>query len=426
MLKKIKKNEQGFTFVEILVCLAIVSLVVGPICFSFVSSLKTRVTAESIDKVTANTEKLLEDIKAQMADDIILRQKIIGNRVPTASYSSAADISIARNGVGNYLEDISSTGSPRPGVQMNTFLKGTTSAQLSARYNTNDYAYEVALWKIDDVPFVSTAEGKTLTLNQTTIDKATKLYTDSSVAYQFNPSSYTGIANPIKFQLSDAMLKTFEDQNLTYVPTQAAADVGYKMIDKNTITIETNILSTTPDLSKVANWRIKSGTGVQEAIKISKIEPIKTGGTTVGYVFTIAEGPEAAAFATNTSHYRGIVELDVRKLLRKDSNLGAEISYDHLTFKVINTTRYDQLITVRQNVAETETVSTINNKFNIVLENTGIGKSSLVRLDDINAYQNYIIAVIAREKNPVLGEPGKIVKKAIDIFSYDVTTDQRR
>lgn len=428
MLKKIKQNEQGFTFVELLVCLAIVTLVVGPICFSFLSSLKTRVTAESIHKATANTERLLEDIKMQMTDDITLRQKYIGNRVATASYSSA-DASIAKEGVGGYLVDVAPGASTRPLVEMTSFFKGTTSAELNNRYNTDDYAYEVALWKINDVPFVSNSSGKTLTLDQTTIDKATKLYTDSHAAYQFNPSKYTGLANPIRFELSDAMLKTFEDQTLTYVPSQVAADSVYKMMDKNTITIEPNILSPTPDITKIVNWRKKPGTGIQEAIKISKFQPIKVGINTVGYVFTIVEGPDggdSSTFATNSTRYRGIVELDVRKLLRKAGDLAAETSYDHLTFKFINTTRYDQLISVLQNVTDTEVAANVNQKFNIILENTGLGKSSLVRVDDTNAYENYIIAVIAREKNPALGEPGKIVKKAIDIFSYDVTIDQRR
>lgn len=428
MLKENNKNEQGFTFVEILTCLAIVALIVGPICFSFLSSLKTRVTAESINEATANAEKLLEDIKVQITDDIILRQKFTGNRVATASYSG--DINIAEKGVGQYLVDLPSASTTRSGAAMTSFFKGTTPADLNTRYNTDDYAYEVALWRMNDVPFVSASANKTLTLDQSTIDKATKLYTDSSADYQFNTSKYTGLANPITFQLSNEMLKTFQDNTLTYVPNQASTDSGFKIMDKNIITIEDDILTTPPDISKIVNWRKKTGSASdQEAIKISTIKPIQDSTGTVGYVFTIAEGADGgdlSIFAAEPSHYRGIIELDVRKLLRKAGDLGVETSYDNLTFKFKNTTRYDQLIFVRQNVASTETSDDIKKKFNIVLENTGSGKSSIVRVDDMNSYENYIIAVIVREKDPALGEPGKIVKKSIDIFSYDVTRDQRR
>ncbi len=421
MFKMTKNNEQGFTFVEILTCLAIVALIVGPICFSFLSSLKTRVTAESINEATAYAERLLEDVKVQMADDIILRQKMTGNRINTTTYSG--DITIAKEGVGQYLIDLPGPASTRTSAAMTSFFKGNTSADINSKYNTDDYAYEVALWRMNDIPFNSIGSDKTLTLNESTINKATKLYTDSSAAYQFDTSKYTGLANPITFKITDEMLKAFQDKTLAYVPNQASVDAAYKIMDKNIITLKkASILTTPPSTSDIVNWRKSTASG-NEAIKIDAVKTIKKNdGTVAGYIFNIVGGTDVSGFASDASKYRSIIELDVRELLRKE-DLSPETAYDHLTFKFINNTAFDQLIFVRQNV---ESGNLVNGKFNIVAEDATTGKSSIVRVDDINAYENYIIAVIVREKAPALGEQGKIVKKLIDIFSYDVTTNQRR
>lgn len=420
MLKINRRNEQGFTFVEILTCLAIVALIVGPICFSFLSSLKTRVTAESINEATAYAEKMLEDVKVQITDDIILRQKIIGNRVATSSYSG--NLSVDTNGVCDYLIDLPASASVRSGTQMTNFFKGTDTNILNSRYDTDTYAYEVALWRMNDIPFTSVSATKTFTLDENAIGKAAKLFTDVSTDYQFNISKYTGVVNPITFQVTDEMLKAFQDQTLAYVPSQDATESAKKVMDKNTITLNTNVNTVAPDTAAIKNWRKSKGAG-NEAIKIDQIKTIKNASNVaVGYTFEISNGTDAGSFTATDS--RSIIELDIRALLR-DTNLAELTTYDTLTFKFVNNTVFDQFIVVKQNAMGTEATA-INTKFNIVAEDKSTGKSSIVRIDDMDAYENYLITVIVREKNPVLGESGKIVKKLIDIFSYDVTANKRR
>lgn len=417
MSKMNKRSEKGFTFVEILTCLAIVALIVGPICFSFLSSLKTRVTAESINTATAYAERMLEDVKVQVTDDIILRQKLTGNRIATSSYSG--DITVDKEGVGKYLIDVSS----RTSVPMTSFLKGTDASTLNARYDTDTYAYEVALWRMNDVPFASTSTTKTFALDENAIDKATKLYTDSSVAYQFDTSKYTGLANPITFKVTDEMLKAFQDETLAYVPNQDTTESAKKIIDKNTITLKTDVDTVAPAIGDIKNRRKDMGMG-NEAIQINIIDTIKNAsGSIVGYTFHINDGPDVGGFTPADS--RSIVELDIRALLR-DENLAEVTTYDTLTFKFINHTGFNQFIVVKQNALDTAEADKVNKKFNIVVEDTTSGKSSIIRIDDMDTYENYLIAIIVREKAPTLGEEGKIVKKLIDIFSYDITANQRR
>ncbi len=419
MLRIYKQNEQGFTFVEILTCLAVVALIVGPICFSFLSSLKTKVTAESINEATAYAEKMLEDVKVQVTNDIILRQKIIGNRVATSSYNA-----IDKDGICNYLVDLSSGVSSRGSAPMTSFFKGTDTNALNSSYNTTDYAYELAIWRINDLSFVAGGVStKKFTLDASTIGKAAKLYTDSNTNYQFNASKYTGIVNPITFEITDEMFKIFKDNTLDYVPNQSISEGAKKVADKNTITLKTDVNTVPPTVTDIENWRESSGEG-NKAIKINKIDTIKdVAGSHVGYTFYIENGADATTFTS--ADCRSIIELDIRALLR-DSTMATLTTYDALTFKFINNTDFDQLIVVKQNALESESIDNINEKFNIVALDKQNGKSSIVRIDDMNTFENYLIAIIVREKNPVLGTPGKIVKKLIDVFSYDITAYQRR
>lgn len=63
MVKTLNKNQKGLTFAEVVICIFIVALVVGPITASFSSSTKDRVSAERINEATVNAEKLTEEIK---------------------------------------------------------------------------------------------------------------------------------------------------------------------------------------------------------------------------------------------------------------------------------------------------------------------------------------------------------------------------
>lgn len=423
MWKKSEKREQGFTFVEILTCLAIVALVVGPICFSFLSSLKTRVTAESITEATKNAERMLEDVKLQIADDIISKQLVEGSRISVSAATYERNV----NGISNYLVDSTSRGSDH----LSAFLRGTSSSDLTSRYKTDEYDYEVALWRVKDLLPVASS-GEVLEMNSTTLDKATKFYTDSSAGYGM--FSYTGELLPITFSATDEMLEAFHDKSLMYVPNQSPSDAKYSIMDQNKLTVTGGLVGASTSIAfGVENWR-SSTLGAQEAIQINSITEIReikgANEEIVGYTIGISNGGAAGAFTGNASDYRGIIEVDTRSLLRENLGTASAYSnqslYDKFTFKFQNQTVFDQLIYIRQNALDSTEASIIDKKFNFVAEDKSTGKSSIIRVDDIDTYENYIIAIIVREKSPVLGKPGKIVKKMIDIFSYDLTMNQRR
>ena len=415
-----KQDNGGFTYVEILICLVIIALIVTPISYSFLTAVKIRVAAVEMDEATTYAEQLLNDIKFQMTEDIMLQQEVLGTRYKTSG-KSAAEINKVKEGVAQYLLDWSELPAgvtKRDSVHLNTFLTSLEVTDLAVRYDTNKYAYEVALWRISDVLLTS----DTLTLDKDTIKKATKIYSDTDSSYQFQEVNYDvgSMVNPIAFKITSEMLRAFKDDTLSYVPNQVTNE---KILDINTIKFGAT------GMPAVVNKKQKEALPitVEPNIRVGFNEILDSDGTKLGYVFHINEGTVSSTdFPEDRSHYRSIIEVDVRNLLRKSEDLSEITTYDGLTFKFINYTKYNQFIRIKKNLIETEDRDAITSKFNVVVEDKADGKSIITQINDTKPYENYLIAVVVRDKNPVQGQAGKVVKKMINIYSYDINTSKRR
>lgn len=420
MLRDKKQDNQGFTYVEILVCMVIITLIVTPISYSFLTSVKIRVAAVEIDDATTYAEKLLEDIKYQITEDIILQQEVLGTRYKTDG-KSEAEIEKAEEGVAQYLLDwsaLSADVTRRNSTHLNTFLTSFWVTDLVARYDMNKYAYEVALWRISDISFTS----DTFTLDKNTLKKATKIYSDTDSSYQFQDANYEigSMVRPITFKITPEMLKAFRDDTLSYVPNQVTNE---KILDINTIKFDTT------GVPVVVNKKQKEALpiAVEPNIRVVFNEVLNSDGTKVGYVFHINEGVISSTdFSKDKSHYRSIIEVDVRNLLRRREDLSEITAYDGLTFKFMNHTEYDQFMHIKKNLIEAENRETINSKFNVVVEDKKSGKSTITQINDTKPYENYLIAIVVRDKNPIQGQAGKVVKKMINTYSYDMSTSKRR
>ena len=420
MLRDKKQDNQGFTYVEILVCLVIIALIVTPISYSFLTSVKTRVAAVEMDDATTYAEQLLEDIKYQITEDIMLQQEVLGTRYKTDG-KSAAEIQKAKEGVTQYLLDWSELPAGvtrRDGAHLDTFLTSFGVTDLATRYDMNKYAYEVALWRLSDVSLTS----DTLTLDKDTLKKATKVYSDTDSRYQFQDANYdTGsMVSPITFKITPEMLKAFRDDTLSYVPNQVTNE---KILDINTIKFDTTGVPVV--VNKKQNEALPIT--VEPNIKVDFNEILDSNGTKVGYVFHINEGTISSRdFPEDKSNYRSIIEVDVRNLLRKSEDLSEITTYDGLTFKFMNHTEYDQFVHIKKNLIETEDRGIVTSKFNVVVEDKAGGKSTITQINDTKPYENYLVAIVVRDKNPVQGLAGKVVKKMINIYSYDMSTSKRR
>lgn len=401
MLKKDRANEQGFTFIEILVCLAIVALIVGPISFSLLASIKTRVSAESLTEVTLTTECLMEDIKAKITADIYNKQEVEGKR------KVATNFNLETEGYKGYLIPYNNrlAGDRDQSHVLSGFLP--TAIDLQTAYNTNRYAYEVALWKLEDVTLVSNQ----LQLTADQLKKAVKLHTDN--AYKLEASDYSGTAYPITFATTAEMLKIFNDSELIYVPNRGTTE--QEILDVNKVSIK--------DDGTLDTWN-NSTNQVKVEVKIIDVD-----GSNRGYVITCSPNGTIDSTIYPITKSRSIIEVNLTDLigdigtLKANVAAGAVATEADYTLKFINKTGYNQTIRVKNNFPSTLTAQEIayaKAKYNIVVEDIGTSvKSTIVNIDNKTNYDNYLIAIIAREKSPAMGNPGKIVKRMIDVYSYD-------
>ena len=394
-----RERSQGFTYVEILVCIAILACMVGPLNHAYLASIRTRVSAAQIEQVTFYAERLLQEIKEKMTKDITYQQKALGGRIASPSIDQI-------DGVIQYLRDYEEIGASqlrKRQASLNQLLSDFSTED----YETDQYAYEVALWRLSDVDLSL----GTFTLNQDTLKKASCFYSDQDKQYQFLETNYSSGSNLVSFKINKEMLKAFWDEELKYIPYPTKEDKKIKLLDLCTVKVkedgkEEGILNV-----EIKN-RFSRITFDIESIKDSK-------GQLVGYSMM----NRCSHFVKEPgSTYRSVIDLDIRSLLRK-ADLSELTTYDSFTFKFVNTMPYDQIIRIWQNVNESESLDRINEKFNVTVLDQGVGKTTITRINDTVPYENYLIAIVVRDKNPIQGQAGKVVKKMLDVYSYHALED---
>lgn len=390
-------NEKGLTFAEVIICVFIVALIIGPIAASFASSTKNRETAGRINEATVHAEKLLEQIKSTMTTDIIEQQKRDGNILNLSTLTPEQQARY-NNVVSKYLKNAPENET----VNVSDFLETTDSALLS-EYDTEKYAYEILIWNIHSAPISS----GTLKLDNSALASAFKLYTSES--YKVTSTS----ANlPVTFNVSSDVLKMFKDSTNRYIPNFVTdGDKKFEVKDVNEVTISSTMSITS--------------TSSNSRVKISNPKEIRANGIIQGYVLEIDDGTGVYNPPPSGVEPISIINLDVTQLLRDPNSLAITSTYDGYTLKFVNKTSTKQIIRVKRSAATAEDISTIDKRLNIIVKDID-GKSSIERINEVEPYDNYVVAMIVRELTPVIGEEGKVIKKMLDVYSYDVTVNERR
>lgn len=390
------RNEKGLTFAEVIICVFIVALVIGPMTAAFVVSDRNREGAERLEKATIYAERLLENIKSTITDDIIEQQKREGNTLELGGLTPA-EVTRYTEVVSQYLK----SGSLDKTLTVSKFL-GVDEAGLASQLETNKYAYEVLIWNIEGAPITSNK----LTLNDSALSTAFKLYTSESYKVTSADSNL-----PVTFSVSDNVLKTFKDSTKRYFAyTLTDSDKKFEVMDTNEV--------------KVSSTMSISSSSANNCIQIEAPKEIKVSSTTKGYVLQIKNGSGTYTPTTGVKPI-SIVNVDITELLRNPNTLVDTTTYDEYTLKFVNTTATDQVIRIKRS-ATTGAISDVDKRLNIIVEDRGIGKSTIERVNEIEPYDNYVIAILVREMNPTTGKQGKVVKKMLDIYSYDVTANERR
>lgn len=392
MKSEVMKNEKGITFAEVIICVFIVAMIVTPMVSAFVSSNKARETANRTEQATANAEKLLEAIKTTMTQDIVMMQKYEAQQLKLTPATQTR----YTNCVQKYLTNAPDTTNL---YKLNQFL--ITMPELS----TQRYAYEVMLWHIDKVTGLDTSTNE-LVVNQAALNDCFKIYTDDTYNFVNDQASFNQINLPLTFKLTDEMKKAFKDEKKRYIPQLNPTSTAFEIKENLKVKFDAHGKPEADGTSTYAELK-----GI-EAIR-------RSNGDITGYVIHIKDKSGAPSYTPATSGVRVFsqIEVDINKLLR-DGQTETDLSAcDNYVYTFINETNTDMVVRLKRSGAD---LAAVDERIQFRLEKQGTGDLTLERIDEISPYDNYIIAILVREKEPLLGQQGRIVKKMLDIYSYDL------
>lgn len=393
------KSEKGMTYVEIICCIFIVAMFIGPICLSYVNATKIRIDAESVSKSTLSTEWLMEDLKAKMKQDLDQREKVLNNKVS----GTLTDKELMLYGQANYL---ASDSSHAPGTES----LSTLISDLS-HYDTSNYSYEIGIWNMERGTIT---DFNNLEFNNTTLAQAAKFYTDEN----YKLDGFSSMTNPLTIKISPDMINAFKDSNKQYIPkyNSSTTTLDYNLIDEYTMTLE-------PDGIE----QIKFESDIDKVTRNKKVEitakEIKSGTKVVGYEYEVS--PASSVTIASDSKNLVVVDVDIRKLIRGDSggSLVNVATYKDYILRFKNNLRSHLIVRVIRSASDGGTVEgeNLNQYIKIVVDEKVDYRTSIEKVETKKDYPSFLIAIIVRDKQSAIGQPGKIIKQMLDVYCYNPT-----
>lgn len=392
-MKKIRgsvDNQRGVTLIEVLVCIIVIAMIIGPLTFSFTTAVTTKAEARNIMEATNYAETLMKAVKSRLSEDMAIKQKKESHLALSPEEQSRYDRYIS-----TYMPENGLFTAPMDQTIWD-YLELPTMAENEQNYDTQDFAYQVVMWPLSQLitaggggPVGSPLDYQ-LTVEESSINNSGIIKLRSEDTYTFNPEFYNLITEPITFSahIDGEFAAAFSGQsdgtrldNKVTLPGGGAGS-AYVRVDLSDPTLQSN---------------------ADYIVHVEGSDEL-----TYGIVVPISD--------TNIS----VVNLDITGILR-DVNLS-----DQYTFKIINQTGHNLTVRVIRSYEATDDVAAINNRFHWVGIDEGTGKTNFEFADYQKAEENYLVALFVREKNPSLGKKGKIVKKMVDVFSYDIAYSERR
>lgn len=389
---KFKKEEAGFTYVEIVVSLCIISFIVGPLCYAFLAIKQTQKAAQELKEAIHYGEHLLSQVEEQVDRDRLLSYKVKGRLVSTKHWNEEK-ITKAKEGIGQYLLSCHEAGeADRKNLPIKEWIKETEGMLYEQTYQTERFAYEVAIWHEEDIPL----DHGEFVLNNEALEKATKFYMDKAHTFKLEEKE----EEVVRFKFSEEALKRIEAKPLfehtIVLHKKAGHELSYTLYQEDEV----------------------------KAVVSSASEIYDGCGKKWGYHWVVDEAE--GSILSGEREPVGVIRLDLRELLRNE-DLEEITDFDHYTFKITNHSPYDQVICVEENIyyersqdpiedakRKKAAIEKIHQKFNVIVQDQGTGKSVVCRRCDKNREEGYLIVVLVRAKSPVQGEDGRVIKWLID------------
>lgn len=385
MKKWLKIKRQGFTYMELIVSLALVLLVIGPICMSIVTSRKIYSTWETTEKGVYHTEALMEAVKAQLRENSRLKWQKENQLIPDYPNDKVG------RSIALYLE----TSKRDHQLTLEELLSHITKTDLETDYETQRYAYEVGIYPIE----IFEEKKQVFNYDEAKVAEAVKFYSD--LDFQ---ATLEGQHEVTPIGLSVDFLKTDDHQEQSQ---------GEAVVNKARITLTSEQVAIAQKAHDVSGLEAVPLQG--EEIIMQKPTLMKaTNGQVEGLSYTITAPPGEKG--------SGVIEVNVNGLLRwlntAQKKLEVNEAVESFTLQFINETEGNQTIYIMRTPCEgVDTIEAIDEKIKVNVLNPGHGTINVVRLSEDHREKRFIIVILTRDKKPLMGKKGKIVKKMIDFYS---------
>ncbi len=381
MLKQ-PHNMEGMTYLEIIVCFFVVALLVLPLSASFLSATRMREEGVTLSQSTFQTERLMEEIKEQLRKDSLTayQLKMMGK-------------------TGDYPYYFNPTISDKTTKQtLSVFFGGTPQASeyISKTYQIERYDYEVAIW-----PLKEQVGSTTISALSTQEDncKAFRLYTatDATLAFKYVPEEES--------QLPQLNIASSATLFLITEPYLYTTDLGDASLNLSPIKGMATILLKQPLPNPSPIAEVDSVTYQNLIVTQSNLS---VGSSNQGYSFAIQS---TATTGTN------MVIIDTR-LIQNFSNVTTT------NIKIKNESPLPLLVKLvaeeDKTKAEKDRWTDVESTISLIIEDSSInGKTSVEKVFSTPTQEGYLISIVVRDKEPKLGQSGKIVKTMMDLFTFE-------
>ena len=375
-------SQRGITLVEVLICMIIVAMIVGPLSMNFVTAHKQQATAQRITDATNQAEMLMGQIKDRITMDILIKQKVDSGEALSVDEQTRYD-----NFCKSYIVD-------QAGLSAKTlqaFLGIEDAEAFKADYQTDLYEYELVAWPLEKAPLAtdpSNADKERVELNKSNLSNSTtiKLTSDKT---SFDEDRLDASSKKVSFSLDKDSYKAFIDAKGKYLLN----DGDYQVI-KATLD---------------GDGKISSSSTPGDKVKIGSTEAV-TVAPGKGRIIMVEKSDPSC---TEPS----VLLLDVSQYMAKNPT-------DVYTLKFVNTT--DKDLSIKIKYATDEKKLAIQKALHLVAIDTGSSKTGIDYVDCIDTEENYILGLIIREKEPLIGKAGKEIKRMVTLYSYDQTIGKRR
>lgn len=383
MRSKKRSSQSGITMMEVVMSIAIISIFILPIASYFTMAAGARVDSQSVTKATIYAENLINDIKKQIAEDVEKQRAEENNPdFSTGSLTPNPDVR-------DYVKpDQTPDASYRYTLVDYLELEGEKINKFNTEYETQKFAYEAVVWRLDKRT-LDLISGDELVFDNTLVSRGVMLYNNLDYDLDYTKATYP---SNLKMKLPQDLINAKD-----------------KIIPKE----------------KYLSGEIQlDDDGNKNYAAVIKINYDSTGKPEIDEDDDIIDNSgiidlQLFADKDNKKYYKVKVSGSGKRTILIDATwIHTGLPEDILTMEIIDENSNPEeplIVQVRKNF-DTSTLE-LDRRLNLIASSAN--NTVIERPRDIEVEDTYLIAVLVRDLSPVNGNKGKIIKKMLEIYSYD-------